>query len=91
MGETPVVKRLNTGIKRGEMVETNCGCAIDNVVLDVPLLIFEARCFREDSEKKESRGLGRDLFHSVICINQVGVRISKQSDSSVSTNRKYKL
>ena len=34
-------------MERGEIVETNTDGAIDRVTLDVPLLILEARNFRE--------------------------------------------
>ncbi len=39
--------RPNVLMERGEMVETNSGSVIDKVVLDNPLLIYEARNFRE--------------------------------------------
>jgi len=39
--------RPNVLIGRGEMVETNSGGAIDNIFLRDPVLIYEARNFRE--------------------------------------------
>ena len=52
-------------MERGEIVETNTDSAIDRVDLDAPLLIFEARNFREylNDLKKEKGGLLEDPLH----------------------------